>query len=47
MRLRRPPISPQMALHVATMDSLESALRRGAISDKECLSLMEAWTPES
>ena len=40
------PNPPMKALHVATMDSLESALRRGAISDKECLSLMQAWTPE-
>ena len=38
---------PLKALHVATMDALESALQRGVISDKECLSLMQAWTPEA
>jgi hypothetical protein len=38
--------SPLKPLHVATLDALEAALRRGAISDKECLSLMQAWTPE-
>ena len=44
--------SPKLAIRVAiraiqsaTMDSLESALPRGAISDRECLSLMQTQGP--